>query len=284
MKRILPIWLGLLLLGIGCGTQAPVETSTPEPTLTPAPTATPDLTLEGWELMWHDEFDEPEINSEYWSPDVSGRGGGNGEAQEYTDAPENLFTEDGHLVIRALSETSPRIKFTSARLDTRDKVEFTYGRVEARIQIPSGQGLWPAFWLLGANLDRRGWPFNGEIDIMENIGREPDIVHGTVHGPDYSGGNGVGAPFQIFGDDRYADDFHVFAVEWDEDQISWFMDDNEYFRISPASVPGDWVFDHDFFIILNVAVGGEWPGYPDDTTTFPQDMRVDYVRVYQRTN
>ena len=165
---------------------------------------------------------------------------------------------------------------------TRDKVEFTYGRVEARIQIPYGQGLWPAFWMLGANLDRKGWPFNGEIDIMENVGFEPTLIHGTVHGPGYSGGDGIGGPRRLAGGERYADDFHIFAIEWDPEEIRWFMDGDEYFRLTPAAVPGEWVFDHDFFLLLNVAVGGEWPGYPDETTTFPQQMRVDYVRVYQR--
>jgi beta-glucanase (GH16 family) len=165
-------------------------------------------------------------------------------------------------------------------LISRDKVEFTYGRVEARIQIPRGQGIWPAFWMLGNDISSAGWPQSGEIDIMENIGKEPKNIYGTIHGPGYSGASGVGGFYT--GATDFADDFHVYAVDWDPDVIRWYVDGNLYNTLSRDDVHGnEWVFDHDFFIILNVAVGGYWPGYPDDTTVFPQTMLVDYVRVYQ---
>jgi len=265
---------------------APPAAPSPTPTAVPPtavpPTPTPNLARSGWELVWHDEFDGPEINDAYWTREVGGHGWGNGEGQYYTDSADNAFIEDGKLVIQALEQNLLGKRYTSARLMTRGKVEVEYGRIEARIQIPYGQGLWPAFWMLGANIDRIGWPHNGEIDIMENIGSEPFRIHGTVHGPGYSGGNGVGGSKRLPDGGLYADDFHLFAIEWEEEEIRWYMDDEEYFRITPASVPGDWVYDHPFFIILNVAVGGRWPGHPDETTTFPQTMKVDYVRVYER--
>lgn len=273
-------WGVLVALTLACAA-LPAE-PTPAPTATPAPTVTPAWVRPGWELVWQDEFDGPEINDEYWTHEVGGSGWGNGEAQYYTDDPRNAFIEDGFLVIQALEENKLGKRFTSARLMTRDKVEVAYGRIEARIQIPYGQGVWPAFWMLGANLDRKGWPHNGEIDIMENIGSEPGIIHGTVHGPGYAGGDGVGGSKRLTGNGRYADDFHVFAIEWEEEEIRWYVDGEEYFRLTPAAVPGEWVYDHPFFLILNVAVGGRWPGYPDETTTFPQMMKVDYVRIYKR--
>ncbi|MDX1665274.1 MAG: family 16 glycosylhydrolase [Candidatus Promineifilaceae bacterium] len=280
------LWGALLLLASACTTSVaepapPEPTYTPAPTHTPAPTATPDPQRPGWELLWHDEFDEPDIDEAFWTREVGGHGWGNGEAQYYTDRADNASIEDGYLVIRALEENMLGKRFTSARLMTRDKVEVAYGRIEARIQLPHGQGLWPAFWMLGANLDRKGWPHNGEIDIVENRGSEPYTVHGTVHGPGYSGGDGIGGSYRLIGGERYADDFHVFAIEWAEEEIRWYVDDEEYFRLTPEMVPGEWVYDHPFFIILNVAVGGRWPGYPDETTTFPQTMKVDYVRVYK---
>src|ERR1017187_7491269 len=157
------------------------------------------------------------------------------------------------------------------------------GRVEARIRIPYGQGIWPAFWMLGADVKRKGWPACGEIDIMENIGREPDTVHGTVHGPRYSGANGIGKPFQIAAG-RFTDDYHIYAVEWTPERIDFLVDGQSYHTVAPASLPAGtkWVYDHPFFLILNVAVGGGWPHNPDETSVFPQTMLVDYVRVYRR--
>lgn len=239
------------------------------------------MTAKAWTLVWQDEFDGAEIDNTKWRLDVGYTGDSNGELEIYTDRPENVYLEDGCLVIAALEENYRGYRYTSARLKTQGLHSWTYGRIEARIKIPSGQGLWPAFWMLGANYATVGWPACGEIDIMENIGKTPDTVRGTIHGPGYCRDDGIFADCTITGQ-RYADDFHLFAVNWEPGQISWFVDNKRYNTLTPESVPGKWVFDHPYFIILNVAVGGYWPGYPDATTRFPQHMYVDYVRVYSK--
>ncbi|MEZ4594226.1 MAG: glycoside hydrolase family 16 protein [Chloroflexota bacterium] len=272
------ILLITLLLLAACS----VATAEPTPTATPAPTPTPDWVRAGWNLVWQDEFDGPDIDTANWTHEVGGHGWGNGEAQYYSDDPKNSYIEDGVLVIQALKENVSGKLYTSARLSSQGKVEVQYGRIEARIQIPVGQSLWPAFWMLGTNIDEVGWPFCGEIDIMENIGSEPSLIHGTVHGPRYSGGDGVGTSRRLPGGARYTDNFHVFAIEWEEDEIRWYVDDQMYQKLTPTAVPGEWVYNHQFYIILNLAVGGEWPGYPDGTATFPQTMKVDYVRIYEK--
>jgi beta-glucanase (GH16 family) len=157
------------------------------------------------------------------------------------------------------------------------------GRFEARIKLPVGQGIWPAFWLLGANFETVGWPDCGEIDIMEYRGQEPNILHGSLHGPGYSGGDAITQSYTLPGEEGFNSDFHVFAVEWEPDTLRWFVDSTAYHVVTPVSLPrgGSWVFDHPFFIILNVAVGGYFAGSPDATTTFPQTMLVDWVRVYR---
>ncbi|MCP4425068.1 MAG: glycoside hydrolase family 16 protein [Chloroflexi bacterium] len=266
-----------------CSPQSPnpTPTPTPIPTAPPSPTATPEWMLAGWNLVWQDEFDGDEVNRDDWAFDLGrGAGGwGNHELQWYTDRPENVRLEDGILIIEAREEEFIRSDYTSGRMKTEGLQAWQFGRVEARIQIPTGQGIWPAFWMLGT--EGGNWPNIGEIDIMENIGREPNKVHGTVHGPGYSGANGVGTGHTLTAE-PFADDFHIFAVEWEPDAIRWYVDDNHYNTITPDDVPGDWVYDdHPFFLILNVAVGGDWPGSPNETTTFPQQMLVDYIRVYQ---
>ena len=253
----------------------------PTPTATSIPaTPTPEWVRDGWELVWQDEFDGPEVSRDNWTFELGrGSGGwGNNELQWYTERPENVRIEDGILIIEAREEEFVRSDYTSARMKTEGLQAWQFGRVEARIQIPAGQGIWPAFWMLGT--EGGNWPNIGEIDIMENIGREPNMVHGTVHGPGYSGADGVGSPYTQT--TPFSDDFHIYAVEWEPETIRWYVDEQLTFVITPDDVPGEWVYDHPFFIIMNVAVGGNWPGYPDETTTFPQQMRVDYVRVYQR--
>lgn len=253
----------------------------------------PSITWESreWELLWSDEFEGEAgspISTENWTTEVGGHGWGNNEREYYTDRIENASLDGkGNLAIVARKENPDDFRchygeceYTSARLISRDKFEFTYGRVEARIKIPRGQGIWPAFWMLGANFASVGWPNSGEIDILENIGKEPKTVHGTVHGPGYSGGQGIGGGLNIEQD--LSNDFHVFAIDWDTDAIRWYLDGEIYFAITPSDLDGrKWAFDHDFFLLLNVAVGGNWPGYPDETTVFPQTMLVDYVRVYK---
>lgn len=244
-----------------------------------------------WNLIWSDEFDGEAgtpINSRYWSNDIGGHGWGNNELQYYTTRSENASLDgNGNLAIVAREENPLNYncrygacRYTSARILTQGKFEFTYGRVEARLQIPYGQGIWPAFWMLGANFNTVGWPGSGEIDIMENVGHEPRTTHGTIHGPGYSGANGIGG--SNHGSAPFADDFHVYAIEWDPNVIRWYVDGELFNTITVNHLRGrPWVYDHDFFLILNVAVGGNWPGSPDETTVFPQTMLVDYVRVYQ---
>jgi beta-glucanase (GH16 family) len=249
-----------------------------------------------WRLAWSDEFDGAKgsgVDRAKWSAEVGGRGWGNKELEYYTDDVKNAYLDGrGHLVIKAVKETLPPefkcwygpCRFTSARIITKSKFSQAYGRFEARIKVPAGQGVWPAFWLLGDDIDKVGWPKCGEIDIVENIGREPSTAHGTVHGPGYSGARGIGAPYALPQGKRFADDFHTFSVEWEPTAIRWYVDGDLYETRTPADLPAGakWVYDHPFFILLNFAVGGAWPGDPDETTTFPQTMLVDYVRVYKK--
>ena len=247
-------------------------------------TVTNTPTLPGWQLVWADEFTQPNgtsPDSGKWNYDIgTGSGGwGNNELQYYTARTNNVRIENDQLVIEAKSENYMGSSYTSARLLTQGKWSWTYGRMEARIKVPRTQGIWPAFWMLGTNIPSVGWPQCGEIDIMEHIGREPKIVYGTVHGPGYSGGGGVSGSYTFVPD--LADDFHVFAVEWQTNVIRWYVDGINYFTVTPANIGGNtWVFNQPQFFLLNVAVGGNWPGYPDGTTIFPQKMLVDYVRVY----
>ncbi len=241
--------------------------------------------------IWSDEFDGPAgaaPDSTKWGFDLGGSGWGNNEWQTYTSRVDNAYLDGaGNLVIKAIKEgytgqDGITREYTSARLVTRGKFEKLYGRFEARIKMPYGQGIWPAFWMLGNNINTAGWPNCGEIDIMENIGREPSIAHGSLHGPGYSGANPLTASFTLPEGRRFADDFHVFAVEWDPREIRFFIDGTLYQKRAPGDLPqgARWVFDHPHYILLNLAVGGNWPGYPDATTVFPQTLVVDYVRVY----
>ena len=236
---------------------------------------------EGWNLVWHDEFDGRKINADNWTYDIGGWGWGNGELQYYTSRKENARIEDGMLVIEARQEKYEDSYYTSARLLTQGLQEFQYGRIESRIKVPEGKGLWPAFWMLGSNFDGSNWPDCGEIDIMEYIGKEPDLVMGTLHGPGYSGALG----FSQWNRQTYniADDFNTYAIEWEPDQIRWFYDGEQYFVVNREDVgERDWPFDQPFFIILNLAVGGLLPGPVGLDTVFPTYLYVDYVRVYQR--
>lgn len=242
---------------------------------------TPIVVPEGWNLVWHDEFDDKTIEPKNWTYDLGAGGWGNGEAEYYTSRPENARLENGLLVIEARQEKYEGAYYTSARLKTQGLQTFQYGRIEARIKVPEGKGFWPAFWMLGENFPVVGWPDCGEIDIMEYIGREPDLIFGTLHGPGYSGALGISR----WNRQNYniADDFHIYAIEWGANQIQWFYDGQLYHTVSPADI-GDrkWVFDQPFFIILNLAVGGQLPGPVGLDTVFPAQLYVDYVRVYQQ--
>lgn len=241
-----------------------------------------------WQLAWEDDFEGPAGQSpdnSKWVFDIgrgpNNDGWGNAELEYYTDRPENVSLDGaGNLAITAIRESFAGSPYTSARIKTQGLFEQAYGRFEARIKMPWGPGIWPAFWLLGANIETVGWPQCGEIDIMEYRGQEPNIIHGSVHGPGYSGGASITKSFG-FEKSRFDVDFHVFAIEWAEEEITYFVDDVAYQQIKPEDAPGEWVFGHPFFILLNVAVGGNYVGFPAAETPFPQTMLVDWVRVYK---
>lgn len=242
-------------------------------------------------LVWSDEFDGPAgtaPDQQKWVHDVGGNGWGNGELQFYTEDGTNAALDgEGNLMITARQEQAAGrschygpCRYTSARLSTADRFSQAYGRFEARLKVPAGRGLWPAFWMLGENLNRDGWPLSGEIDVMENVGSEPRTVWASLHGPGYSRDQAVTGSYSLPERQQLSDGFHVFAVDWAPDSITWYVDGKATFRTTRADVPGPWVFDHEFFLILNLAVGGSWPGAPDAATDFPQALLVDYVRVY----
>jgi beta-glucanase (GH16 family) len=281
LRSTLAIAIPVLLSS--CGERAATRTTT-----------TPGAPPTGWTLSWSDEFDGvagAQVDGTKWAADTGGQGWGNQEREYYTRGQNASLDGGGHLVITARAAPPGSsfqcwygsCRYTSARLKTVGLFEQMQGRFEARIRIPRGRGIWPAFWMLGDDIDRVGWPRCGEIDVMENIGREPTTVHGTMHGPGYSGASGIGGPYSL-ASGSFADDYHVFAVEWTPGLIRWLVDENEYRRTTPADLPpgSAWVFDHPLFLLLNVAVGGSWPGDPDASSAFPQQMLVDYVRVYRR--
>lgn len=262
--------------------------SSESPTLSPGPPV--------WSLVWSDEFDGPAgtpPDPSIWGRDlgdgtgIGNAGWGNQEKEYYTDGAENAATDgQGNLVITARQADGAQAcyygpcEYTSARLLTRDRHEIHYGKVEARIKVPGGVGLWPAFWMLGTDIEEVGWPAAGEIDVMEFVGRWPTYVLGTIHGPGYYGSSGFSKTLDL--GVPVADDFHRYAIEWRPGHIAWFLDGAQYHEASAADVaPGQWVFDHPFFLLLNLAVGGTLGGpvFPD--TTFPQSMAIDYVRVYR---
>ena len=235
------------------------------------------------DLVLEDNFDvDGAPNAEIWNYNIgTGENGwGNNELQYYTSRSENVSVQNGYLLITARKENYEGSGYTSARLLTKGKFERTYGRYEARIKLPYGQGIWPAFWLLGSDIPGEVWPQIGEIDIMEYRGQEPTVVLGSVHGPGYSAGQSVSKRYELE-NDRFDTGFHIFGIEWGPEYINFYVDDVLYNQITPDDVPGEWVFNHDFYIILNLAVGGSFVGSPNAETVFPQTMLVDYVRVYQ---
>lgn len=265
-----------------------------------------------WKLVWSQEFEDGEIDPAVWNFDIGNGhaqgipGWGNAELQFYTD--RNAFVEDGRLVIEAREEAARdeygTYRFTSARLTTQNKFTMKYGKIEIRAKLPEGQGIWPALWMLGSNIGEAGWPVCGEIDIMEFLGHDTRTVYGHVHGPGYSGGASIGTGYTLPEDaPSFSQEFHVFSIEWDEDEIRWHVDGERYFAFSKDTLDRKnrewfeqqgiegahqqtqiyrWVFDQEFFLLVNVAVGGHWPGYPDENTQFPQRMYIDHIRVYER--
>lgn len=266
--------------------------NSPEATPEITPEVTPDIYMPsavddvptGWDLIWNDEFDGTEIDRSKWGFATGGTGFGNNEMQYYSDRPENAFLEDGNLVIQALGERYMGLYYSSAKLQTLVLGEWQYGRIDIRAKMPIGQGIWPAFWMLPARISYGAWPASGEIDIMEYLGHEPNRVHGTLHyGASQSEHQYTGTSY-VLEEGTFADDFHVFSIIWEAESIRWFVDGIEYqeqteWNTGNAEYPAP--FDHAFYLIINVAVGGDWPGRPDETTVFPQQLLVDYVRIYQ---
>nr|UUZ04252.1 laminarinase [Candidatus Neomarinimicrobiota bacterium] len=242
-----------------------------------------------YQLVWHDEFNDSTIDLNKWIFEVNAHGGGNNELQYYTDRPLNCYLRNGVLVIQALQEQytgpdGPR-DYTSARINTRLKGDWKYGWFEIRAKLPYGKGLWPAIWMMPTDSRYGSWPASGEIDIMELLGHEPNKVYGTIHyGGTYPIHLQSGKSYQLAGG-SFAADFHTFALQWDSTSIKWYVDGILYQTQTSWSTQGypyPAPFDQPFFLILNVAVGGNWPGNPDNTTSFPQRMEVDYVRIFQR--
>lgn len=247
-------------------------------------------------LIWSDEFNGAANqlpNPNTWSAEIGGGNHGWGNQQMDYDTNSNAYQDgNGNLVLEARQENPAHYQcwygtcqYTSARLNTNTHFSVQYGRIEARIKVSRGQGLWSAFWLVGTNIATVGWPACGEIDAMENIGRTPNTIYGTIHGPNLSGSDSYGfGGTSTLPNAQFADDYHVFAVQWDSSQVSFLVDNVTYSTITKANAlqrNGQWVFDHPFYLILDNAVGGSWPQNPDQTTVFPQKMYVDYVRVYQ---
>jgi beta-glucanase (GH16 family) len=230
-------------------------------------------------LVMSDEFDtDGQPNPALWGNWIGTAF--NNELQYYTDRPENITVQNGILIITAKKENFNGSSYTSARIESKGLFEQKYCRFEARMRLPYGKGLWPAFWLLGADIDSNPWPNCGEIDIMEYLGDEPTKIFGTVHGPEYSGVQSISKSYELT-NDRFDTGFHVFGIEWGPKYINYYVDDVLYNQITPDDVPGEWVFDKGpFYIILNLAVGGDLPGSPNAETVFPQTLLVDYVRVY----
>ena len=244
-----------------------------------------------WRLVWSDEFNGPDGSSPdpaKWQFDVDAGGWGNRELESYTARPTNVQQKGGNLEITARKEAytgqDGRLSaYTSGRIKTRERFAQAYGRFEARMRLPVGKGIWPAWWMLGDDIDTVKWPAAGEIDVLECIG-DPLTIYSTVHGPGYSGGKGISAKFAVPAGEEVDRGFHVYAVEWAPNDIRFFFDKHLIAERTPKDLPQGtkWVYDHPFFLLLNVAVGGAWPGNPDETTVFPQRMLVDYVRVYSR--
>lgn len=245
-----------------------------------------DTVRPGWKLFWTDEFDGQVLDSTKWNYEVNGDGGGNNELQYYTNSRANLFFRKGKLVIKAIKQNYKGQQYTSARVNSRGKADFVYGRMDIRAKLPVQQGVWPAGWMLPSEYVYGTWPQSGEIDIIESIGNKPYSVHGTLHyGLPWPDNKWVGAEVKIPEPRDLSMDYHVFSVEWEENVIRFYLDDSLYVTRTPEDLkPHRWPFDQKFHFLLNLAIGGQWPGNPDETTVFPKYMFVDYVRVFKRNN
>jgi beta-glucanase (GH16 family) len=242
----------------------------------------------GYRLAWADEFNGTELDPASWTYESgdgcpNNCGWGNNELEFYTNRPENLYFTQGKMVIEAIQESFSGKNYTSARIVTRGKKFFQYGRVDIRAILPEGQGIWPALWMLGEDITTEGWPACGEIDIMELVGHQPSTTHSTVHyGVNFATRQNRGFS-KTLTSGKFIDEFHVFSINWEENLIEFFLDDVKFFTVTPATTQGSpYPFNDEFFFIFNVAVGGNWPGSPNASTVFPQRMVVDYIRVFEK--
>ena len=240
------------------------------------------LSYPGYTLAWHDEFDGSALNTQDWNYEQGGSGWGNHELENYTNRLQNVFVSAGNLIIEARKESYGGNDYTSGRLTTYNKQQFTYGRIDIRAKLPVSKGMWPALWMLGSNISTVPWPGCGETDIMELIGTNPKQVVGSMHWKQQDGATGTYNNAYSLSSQDFSQEFHVFSVIWKKDSLQFLVDDHAYVNGSISNVSsGTYPFNNPFFFIFNVAVGGDWPGSPDGTTVFPQRMFVDYVRVFQ---
>ena len=248
--------------------------------------STPD-NYAGYNLMWADEFDAAALNTANWTYETGDGcpgncGWGNNELQHYRE--DNASIVNGHLVLTAKKQKYGTSDYTSSRLITKGKKQFKFGRIDIRAALPKGQGIWPALWMLGSNIDAVSWPACGEIDIMELTGNLPNRVLGTAHyGANVSQHQYSSMSKYLSGTDNFQDEFHVFSINWEVDKIEFLVDDEVFHTVTPATLNGaPYPFNKNFFFVFNVAVGGTLPGNPDNSTPFPQSMIVDYIRVFQK--
>ncbi len=237
----------------------------------------------GYTIAWSDEFSGNAVNTNNWTFETGNNSGwGNGELEYYTSSTNNAFVSQGNLIIEARKESAGGFNYSSARMITKGNQSFQYGRIDIRAKLPIGQGLWPALWLLGANIDQVGWPTCGEIDMMELLGHQPNKIYGTLHwGSSVATHESKGGNYTL-ASGSFDQQFHVYSLQWDKDSLGILIDDQKYFSFPSSNIPLGNPFNNKFFLLFNIAVGGAWPGAPDGTTQFPQRMVVDYVRVYQK--
>jgi beta-glucanase (GH16 family) len=293
-RKQLPRFTAILIGIIGLLVFTPLAGCSSQGNIADA-TATTGHQSSSWQPVWSDEFDGAKgtaPDASKWMPEVgNGTDGWGNKELEYNTNNQNAYLDgQGDLVLEARKENPAgyqcwygRCEYTSTRLTTNGHFSFTYGRLEASIKVPRGQGIWSGFWLLGDNCDAVGWPACGEIDVMENISQEPAIIHGSVHGPGTLSGQGYFSGSYNLSQGAFADNFHVFAMEWDATHISFFVDGHKYATLNKTDLSNqqDWVYDHPFDIILHLPIGGVWPGNPNATTTFPQKMYISYIRLYK---
>ena len=275
--RLRAACLVLLIAAAACGGSSSAGPSAPPPTPTPTPAPVPS----SWTLVFSDEFDTPgALDPAKWGYEIGYLR--NDEKQYYTSRSENVRAEGGNLVIEARQEPYQGYAYTSASVNTRGRFEFTYGRVEVRAKLPTGNGTWPAIWMLGTNISQVGWPACGEIDIMENVGFDPTRIYGTIHTAAYNwvAGTSKGANLAVA---NPWEDFHVYSLEWYPDRIDLFVDGQKYFTFrNEGTGVGTWPFDKTQYLQLNLAIGGSWGGQKGiDDSLFPHLYLVDYVRIYK---